>query len=208
VWWLAGDVPPASGAVGMWVAAAAGLGQGPRYADGAVQRQRVERAPVADDAAFVAFYEEAKDPVFRMVLAWTGDRGQAEDVTTEAFLRAYERWDKVRAHPNPRAWVARTARNLYRSRWRRVARHETADVPDVIVPPPQEPFDPKLSQAILALPRRQREIVVLRYLGDFSPSEIAEVLEISAKTVSVHHHRAMQALRAALGEPPGDGMQL
>jgi RNA polymerase sigma factor (sigma-70 family) len=205
--WLAGTMPPASGALGMRVAAAAGLGPGRRYANGAEQRQHVERAPVAD-AAFAEFYEEAKDPVFRMVLAWTGDRGWAEEVTAEAFARAYERWDKVRVHPNRHAWVAHTARNMYRSWWRRVARRETADVPDRSVPAPREPLDPQLRRAILALPRRQREIVVLRYLCDLTPSEVAEVLDISAKTVSVHLHRAKRALRAALSEPPGNGMQL
>jgi RNA polymerase sigma factor (sigma-70 family) len=205
--WLAGSVPPASGALGLRVAAAAGLGPGRRYANGAEQRQHVERAPVAD-AAFEEFYEEAKDPVFRMVLAWTGDRGWAEEVTAEAFARAYERWHKVRVHPNRHAWVAHTARNIYRSWWRRVARRETADVPDRSVPPPREPLGPQLRRAILALPRRQREVVVLRHLYDFTPSEIAELLDISAKTVSVHLHRAMRALRAALREPPGNRMQL
>lgn len=206
-WWLAGTLPPASGRLGLWVAAAAELGPGRRYANGAEQRQHVEKAPVAD-AAFEEFYEEAKDPVFRMVLAWTGDRGWAEEVTAEAFARAYERWDKVRVHPNRHAWVVHTARNVYRSWWRRVVRRETPDVPDRSVPPPREPLDPQLRRAILALPRRQRESVVLRYLCDLTPSEIAEVLEISAKTVKVHLHRAMQALRAALKEPPGNGMQL
>lgn len=58
---------------------------------------------------FREFYAARKDAVFRAVLVATGDRAGAEDAAAEAFGRAYARWSGVRVHPNPTAWVLRTA---------------------------------------------------------------------------------------------------
>jgi RNA polymerase sigma factor (sigma-70 family) len=154
--------------------------------------------------SFAAFYEQAKDPVYRAVLAVTGNRVRAEDATAEAFAEALARWEELRGHPdaNPRAWVAVRAIGIARRWWRRVGVRETHQVPDQAVPARREWVDPQLLAALRALPRRQQAVMVLRYLCDLSPDQIAAQLGISTDTVAVHHHRARRALRAALQPPP------
>lgn len=78
---------------------------------------------------FGEFYAATKDGVFCAVLVATGDRAGAEDAGAEVFARACARWPRLRAHPNPKAWVLRTALNLRRSWWRRAGR-ELLAVPE------------------------------------------------------------------------------
>jgi RNA polymerase sigma-70 factor (ECF subfamily) len=77
---------------------------------------------------FAEFYASAKDDCLRAVLASTGDRQAAEDLTAEAFARAWAAWRTVSRHPAPRAWVVRTALNMRVSWWRR-RRREVASRP-------------------------------------------------------------------------------
>ena len=60
-----------------------------------------------------------------------------------------------------------------------------------------------LVRALSALPRRQREVVVLRFLGDFSEATVATVLGLSAGTVQSHSARGLEALRRTLNPVAG-----
>jgi DNA-directed RNA polymerase specialized sigma24 family protein len=80
--------------------------------------------------AFALFFKHNSGPVFRALLAGTGDRDAAEDATAEAFARAFAHWDSVAVHPNPRAWVLRVAWNCYRSSWRKWQSRWSADPPE------------------------------------------------------------------------------
>jgi RNA polymerase sigma factor (sigma-70 family) len=184
----AAGVPPPSRAVGPLA--------------GRVPSRAQHQEAVVD--SFAAFYEQAKDPVYRAVVAVTGSRVRAEDAAAEAFADALARWEELCRHPdpNPRAWVAVRAIGIARRWWRRVGVRETHQVPDQAVRPRREWVDPQLLGALRALPRRQQAVMVLRYLCDLSPDQIAAQLGISTDTVAVHHHRARRALRAALQPPP------
>ena len=150
---------------------------------------------------FAAWYRGVRDPVFRTLVAVTCDGDAAAEVTAEAFTRAYENWPHIRDHPNPTAWVVRTALNLQRSRWRRLRlerrpRPSRSDAADDNIP-----FDPALRALVLGLPRRQREVVALRLLADLSTEQTAHVLGIAPGTVTAHLHRGVTSLRAALAGP-------
>jgi len=150
---------------------------------------------------FAEFFGARRDVVFRAVLVTLGDRVGAEDATAEAFARACQRWASVREHPNPTAWVIRTALNVSRSWWRH-RRREVLRADDVSVgaqvAAPAEPFDASLYAAVAALPRRQREVIALRVLVDLSADETGRLLSIGTATVHVHLHRALDALRATV----------
>jgi RNA polymerase sigma-70 factor (ECF subfamily) len=150
---------------------------------------------------FRDFYAARKDPILRAVLVSTGDRAGSEDAVAEAFTRALARWEQVREHPSPAAWVTRTALNTYRSWWRRLRRELLGGVPDArSAPHDAEPggLDGELRGIITALPARQRQAIALRILADLSPEDTASVLGISPATVNVHLHRALAALRGRL----------
>ncbi|MBV1854481.1 RNA polymerase sigma factor [Catellatospora tritici] len=151
---------------------------------------------------FADFFSARRDVAYRAVLMAVGNRATAEDAVAEAFARAYQHWGSVRDHGNPTAWVIRTALNVSRSWWRR-RRGEflTADGPDpMIMTSTAEAPDDALVAAVRTLSRRQREVVALRILADMSAEEAGQLLGITSATVHVHLHRALAALRGALGD--------
>jgi len=120
------------------------------------------------------------------------DRGEADDVVQDALLRAYVSWDAIAGFEE--AWVGRVAINLAIGRLRRKPLPVTvAERGSEISLPVDLRID--LTRAVDCLPRRQRQVVLLRYVGDLSVREVAGVLEISPGSVKRHLHRAMAALR-------------
>jgi DNA-directed RNA polymerase specialized sigma24 family protein len=160
-----------------------------------------ECPPCPADAAdtFARFYTDSKDAVYRAVLLARRDPGRAEDAVQEAFARAYVRWDRVRSHPNPVGWVARVALNESAS-IARVLRRERPDPPDLPIPAAEPPPDAGLIRLVWGLPRRQRQVIALRVLLELSTEESAQVLGISAGTVTAHLHRALGSLRDRIDE--------
>lgn len=149
---------------------------------------------------FQTFYEATKTPVFRAtLLARAGDRHAAEDAVSEAYERAFLRWDKLVRHPNPTAWVIRTAINHRISMWRR-HRREEPPVATSVAPGP-DLLDPSLMRLIQELPKGQREVLALRVLLDFSTQQTAEALGVKQGTVKKQLHRALQELRMRLIAP-------
>jgi RNA polymerase sigma factor (sigma-70 family) len=152
---------------------------------------------------FAEFFGARRDVAFRAVLVAVGDRATAEDAVAEAFARAYQRWSSVSEHPNPTAWVIRTALNVSHSWWRRRRREiltpEHAE-PRSWVAPASDRIDETLTAAIQALPRRQREVVAMRIIADLSADETAALLGIAVATVHVHLHRGLDALRRELAQ--------
>jgi RNA polymerase sigma-70 factor (ECF subfamily) len=152
---------------------------------------------------FAEFYLDAKDRVFRAVLASGRNPTRAEDAVSEAFARAYERWETVGRLTQPTAWVVRVALNRYTSDWR-IWHRERPDPPEASIAA-HEPADDALLRLVWELPRRQRQVVALRVLADLAEADVATVLGISPKTVSVHLHRALRELRAKVGTTIQEG---
>lgn len=153
-------------------------------------------SPAARD--FEVFYDAARNPVYRAVVLATRQLDRAEEATAEAFARAFAQWDRLTQHPNPTAWVARTALNSFISGWR-VWRREAYGVPDILSAPDEgRSLDPFLLRQLWRLPRRQREVVALRILLDLDARETAATLGIAEGTVGVHLKRALDHLREAL----------
>jgi RNA polymerase sigma factor (sigma-70 family) len=152
------------------------------------------------DEDFAEFYEQARAVCLRAVYAAVGDWSSAEDVTAEAFARAYASWGTVCRHPAPRAWVVRTALNTHISWWRRhrweVAWDASHDAEGRA--PESAEIDRNLMRALTALPIRQREVVALRIFLDLDTATTARALDIAPGTVMTHLSRALAALRAAL----------
>jgi DNA-directed RNA polymerase specialized sigma24 family protein len=166
---------------------------------------------------FASFYHETRDRCLRAVYTSTGDVHRAEDLVAEAYARALARWPAVSRHPAPAAWIVRTALNLHVSWWRRRRREYTIGLPHGDV----EQFDaaarastgygvaggslggealpdPALLAILRSLPRRQREVVVLRILLDLDTAATARELGMAPGTVKVHLSRALATLRERL----------
>jgi RNA polymerase sigma-70 factor (sigma-E family) len=152
-------------------------------------------APSGFDAAFGDLYQLAYRVAYRIL----GDRGDAEDVAQEALARASIRWSRL--EDRPEGWVSRVASNLAIDRFRRRRREfPSATGPLGLVDPLLGERD-DLVRALRGLPRRQREVVVLRYLADMSEADVARNLGCSTGTVKSHGARGLSALRRQLTDP-------
>ena len=134
----------------------------------------------------------------------TGSMAAAEDAVQEALARAWERSERGERIESLPAWVTRVAVNLSKSRLRRMrveARHRDISehqVPDGSGTASDTRID--VTRALADLPRRQREITVLRYYLGLNVAEIADTLELHEGTVKTSLFRARAALATALGE--------
>jgi len=147
---------------------------------------------------FDELYRRDLASVVAVVYALCGNRWAAEDLAHDAFVVAFQRWDHVRSYERPGAFVRRVALNLAHSRMRRVGAEARALARFAVRQPPLvdalEPEDARFWAQVRRLPRRQREVVVLRYVEELSDAEIAVVLGCAESTVRVHAHRATTTL--------------
>jgi RNA polymerase sigma factor (sigma-70 family) len=126
----------------------------------------------------------------------TGDRYEAEDLAQEAFVKTYERWDRVRSMDNAIGYVYRIAINAHRNRVRRML----VGAARAVVSRPSDPISATddrdaLRRALATLPSGQREALVLvEWLG-MTAEEAAPVLGVSPVAVRVRISRGKRALR-------------
>ncbi|WP_432985627.1 RNA polymerase sigma factor [Dactylosporangium sp. CA-233914] len=136
------------------------------------------------------------------LFAFTTDLTEAQDVVQEAFARAVARPRGFAGIDNPEAWLRTVALNVARRRWRR------RRVLDLIMlrerPLQDHPAHPDpdirtdLTEALDAIPRSYREVIVLHYYADLSVEEIAAALNVPTGTVKSRLSRARTALAARL----------
>ena len=151
-------------------------------------------------------------PVFSFLLRLTGDRGRAEDLCQETFLRvvrAAEAWEPRALF---RTWLYAVARNQAQDEARRRAFRRTEPEGDPAAtagasadPGPEEAaagalLRPKLEAALASLPEEQREVFLLREHAGLRFPEIAEVTGVPENTVKSRMRYALEALRARLLE--------
>jgi len=162
-------------------------------------------APATGGAeSFEAFYVREYPAVVRLAYALSGSRLVAEDIAQDAFLRAFHDWQRIR---RPSAWVRKVAvRRAGRTVQRRLlearalARLVAGRGPAVAELP--EP-DAEVWRAVRALPRRQAQVIALRYVTDAPVAEIARTLGLAEGTVKAQLHRGRQALAARLATAGG-----
>ena len=158
----------------------------------------LDRASTSFDDRFDDLAATAHRVAYRIV----GSREDARDIAQEALTRAFVRWNKV--EPSADAWVARVATNLALDHARYRARRQGRPVKDG---PPVTPADPErldLVAALRALPRRQRDVVILRYVADLPEAEVARALGLAPGTVKSHASRGLAALRTTIDLNPYD----
>lgn len=152
---------------------------------------------------FVAFFEETWAGTFRRAYALTGDYQLAEDAAQSAYAKAYRSWSKVKAAENSAAYIRRMATNEVLTVWRRFS-WRLERTTDQIERSDAQSYEDDVVQAdaiwsaVLALPPRQRAIVVLRYYEDLSEKEIAETLGIRPGSVKSQASVALASLRKRL----------
>lgn len=156
---------------------------------------------MGDSSDFDRFFEEEYESVVYTVISVVGDRAEAESISQDAFVKALERWRRVREYDKPGAWVRRVAiRDAVRAQGRSV-RSTPLGTADVAVEPRFVDDDVELDVALVSLSPRQRACVLLRHVDGWTSDEIGEALGCSGSTVRVHLHRGLSALSRQLESP-------
>lgn len=146
---------------------------------------------------FTALFGLAYQAAYRIL----GDRHRAEEIAAETLIRAWAKWPSV--CPSPIPWVVHASGCLAIDEWRKLHRRLR----------PTEPVSPSthgdhsaeridLQRSLARLPRRQREVAVMRFLADLTESEVATTLHISRGAVKQHAHRAIVGLRRLQDDDP------
>jgi RNA polymerase sigma-70 factor (ECF subfamily) len=163
--------------------------------DGPEDSVALEREPVT----FETFFADEKDRLLRALYVITGNRGEAEDLTQEAFTRVFERWDRVSTMDDAAGYLHRTAMNLFRKQVRRARMFVQRTIG---LTPEQDVFELVENRALIAdmlasLTPRQRAALVLTQALGYSGEDAGRMLGIKASTVWALTHQARATLQAA-----------
>lgn len=162
-------------------------------------------------ASFDAFYADQYALAVRLALSLTGRMSVAEEHVQDAFVSAHNSWDRVSTFDRPDLWLRRVLVNRCLSGWRRLRTERRLierltregqppglSTADYAVDTER---DAALWQAVRSLPRRQAQVIALRYVEELSVREIGEVLGCSEDTIRTHERRARAALATTLSLP-------
>jgi RNA polymerase sigma-70 factor (sigma-E family) len=150
------------------------------------------------DQEFTAFVADRARALLRSAYALTGDQHAAEDLVQTALAKAYLRWPRL--SDDPEQYVRKIIYHDFVSTWRQ--RRRRAEV--VLAEPPERWAQDDLhgselrlvlGEVLETLPPRQRAVIVLRYLEDYSVAQTAVLLSCSAGTVASQTNRALAKLR-------------
>lgn len=153
-------------------------------------------------AHMVAEYEVV---LLRTCYMYLRDKALAEDATQETFLKAYKALDSFRRESSEKTWLMRiamnTCRDIKRSAWFRYM-DRSVEIERLPLPAKTAEFmeADDLTQAILKLPTKHREVILLRFYQDMTMREIASVLSISASAVQKREKAACSKLKKLLGK--------
>ena len=164
------------------------------------ERQLVASARDGSAEAFEELYRQHWPNAYRTAYLIVRDAAGAEDIAQEAFVRAagaLARFDRRRPFA---PWLHRIVANRAIDWARaRALRREVGAEPLAALEAPAAPgHDHELAAAVAGLPLDQRAVVVLRYLLEYTPGEIAELLDLPRGTVNSRMRRALDALGSEL----------
>ena len=161
----------------------------------------LDTARQGDLDAFEALVRRHQRKVYS--LAWHGIRDQmvAEEIAQDVFMQLHAALPRIESAAHLGAWLRRTTshRVIDTLRVRRVARSLEDVAEPQVTPGSADPLADRLVHRALArLAPRARLIVMLRYMDDLAPTEIAETLDMSLNTVKSHLRRGLLVLRSRL----------
>lgn len=165
----------------------------------------LRRARDGEEAALGALVRRHSDAVFRVALSITGDPDGAQDVSQDAFLKAFRALGSFRGDASFRTWLLTIAANTARGALRRVGRRRETDL-DAVAPVASEERSPehvtqisieatRAREALARLPEKQRLSVQLRVDEGLSFREIGDVIGSTEGAARVNYFHGIRRLR-------------
>lgn len=179
-------------------------GEGARVPDGDIA-SIVRRAQNGDQSAFELLYREHVGHIYALCLRVSGDPARAEELTQDAFVRAWAKLGSFRGEAAFSSWLYRLALNVVsasrrseRRRWARVRTmvESSSSQGSSAESAPAAGID--LERAIRSLPAGARAVFVLHDIDGYGHKEIAELMGVAPGTSKAQLHRARRLLREAL----------
>lgn len=190
------------------------------------EKRLIKKVKKGDHQAFADLVDCYKNSVYSICLRMVGNREEAEDISQEAFIRAYNNISKFDSDRKFSTWLFRIATNLSIDSLRRKKPSISldAEIPgteglalNTLLPGNTAAPDEQIVRAeteqwiqkeIGALPDKYRSAVVLKYVEDLSLKEISEIMGLPVGTVKTRVHRGREMLRRNMTESRGDGNDL
>lgn len=168
-------------------------------------RLKLQKSP----EAFGEFYDLYHNRIYRFVLFKVSSSEEAQDITSESFLRAWQHINQNKPVTNLNALLYSIARNLVIDYYRKQSKFESVSsgilgfIPDTKAENFIKGIEIKgdikpISNALIKLNENYQEIIILRFIEGLSHSEISDILDCSKGNVRVTQHRALAALRKEL----------
>jgi RNA polymerase sigma-70 factor (ECF subfamily) len=168
------------------------------------EKRLVERAIRRDQGAFADLYDRHVVRVYRHIYYLVSDAREAEDLTAQTFLKAWEAVDRYKERGAPFvAWLLRISHNLTISFLRSKRDHSELDegyVDNKRAGNPEESLEQvtdesSVRDAVLRLREEQRQVIMLRFVEELDYREVAAMIGKSVPAVRVIQHRALGNLR-------------
>ena len=141
-----------------------------------------------------------KSDLMRMSCAFLKDSSLAEDAVQETFVKAYQAMETFRGDSSEKTWLMRilinTCRNIRRDSWFRFV--DRSVTPDALPLQTTNKQDRALLEAVMSLPYRHKEVVLLYYYQGLNLQEISDTLGVAVSTVSVRLKKARERLHREL----------
>ncbi|HST69803.1 MAG TPA: sigma-70 family RNA polymerase sigma factor [Solirubrobacterales bacterium] len=163
----------------------------------AVERRLVHEAQEGSGAAMAQLYSAHWRSAYRAAYLVVHDAAAAEDIAQDAFLAAVDALDRFDRRRPFAPWLHRIVVNRALDWARRETLRRRVDRPESVfepLPPPEE-IGGELMAALKELPAEQRAVVVLRHLLEYTPGEIAAMLDLPRGTVNSRLRRGLDRLR-------------
>lgn len=162
---------------------------------------------------WAAIYTDNVGRIYRLMFSKVGNRPDAEDLTSQVFLAAFGPLRATAEMAKVRAYLSATARTVLAEHWRRTLGHQVTEIDPMTdledysatrPAPADGQADERAARILRALPERQRQILVLRFLRGYSVRQAAAELGVSVANAKVLQHRALRAA-AGLEQREGEG---
>jgi RNA polymerase sigma-70 factor (ECF subfamily) len=176
----------------------------------------VARVLAGDTAAFAGLVSRWQSPLVNLAWRFCRDRGRAEEMAQEAFLRAFRNLAQWRGDAAFSTWLFALAANVYRTELRRIpatmlSLDEIAEPPDSRVSASaafdEASRDEALRRAVLALPPKYRDAVLLFYFHEQDVPTAARTLRVPEGTIKARLFRGRELLRSKFSRPARAGAQ-
>ena len=153
--------------------------------------------------SLAALYHRTRAAVYGLALSYLKNGHDAEDVTQDTFVRAWDKADQYRPQGKPLGWLLAIARNLALMKLR--DRGKNQDLPEdqwenLAIENPMVTLEDRqlLTAAMAVLTDQEREVVILHAVAGLRHKEIAALLEIPLATALSKYHRALKKLKSAM----------